>query len=355
MPCYNAGKMLDRSVAQILSQSIKPAAILLMDDGSSPALELSPKLAEMQKGWPLEIIRDPVNRGLASVRNAALARCRTRLIASLDADVAAEHNWLEMLLNAINAQHVAGVGGRLDEFYQESLADRWRAVHMAQHWGDNPVLNPRFIYGANSLFQAEILCSAGGYHSSLRTNYEDMSLSEKLYSQKHMLYYEPAAKCRHLRRDNLRSVLPGFWKWYHAKGVIQGEFDSPEGLLGRIERVNFGIFRHRFDMDANAGRKEFLILDLLLPWVFCALDLELAQRLKKIPCPAFPNVSQLEFMPAPLRKLLPEILAPSQNTGTTEPWHESYYKLFEESLNNSWHHRIKLCGDAPWPKEDDIR
>lgn len=268
VPCYNPGALLTRVVDGIRRQTIRPARVLLVDDGSS----------ELPGSGGYEVLRHGANLGLAAARNTALAACRTRLIAALDADVVADPDWLEGLLSTLNETGAAGVGGRLVEHEQAQLGDRWRAVHMAQHWGDQRVVNPRFLFGANTLFAADVLRGAGGYLAELRTNNEDRTLCDALYASGCTLVYEPAAVCRHLRRDTAVSVLRGYWKWHHAKGLVRGDFDSDVGALRRIGEVNFGIFRYRYDLDLRAGRRDFLPLDLALPWVFCALDLEMLSR-----------------------------------------------------------------------------
>ena len=326
VPFYNTWQTIPPCIDGIIKQSVQPGRMLLIDDGSEP-----PFAGSKEK---LEVIRAPENKGLASARNTALENCVTPLIASLDSDVVPEKDWLENLLEAMNSnQNISGAGGKLSEYYQDTLGDRWRAVHMAQHWGDKAFLNPRFIYGANNIFKTEALRSIGGYSASLRTNYEDMSLSETLYAKGHSLFYTPSAKAYHLRRDTEESILQGFWKWYHAKGLTAGEFNSGDGLIDRIERVNFGIFRYRYDMDLNAERKDFLELDSLIPWVFCALDLQLANKTANIQVPEFPSTKLFSRLPENSRGLFLKIIPETKKPSRKETWHDEYINKFNLCLH----------------------
>jgi GT2 family glycosyltransferase len=332
VPCYNVYGTIKKCVEGILKQSIRPNRILLLDDGSEPPLTL-----ENAGNSGIEIIRSPENRGLARGRNRALDLCETPLIASLDADVMADEFWLENLLEALNRNGVAGVGGRMDEFYQDTLGDRWRAVHMKQHWGDEPILNPRFLYGANNLFRAEILRRYEAYDLNLRTNYEDMSLCEKLYRNGEKLYYEPAAKCLHLRHDTEQSILVGFWKWFHAKALINGEFDTPEKLIDRIGRVAFGIYDYRYRQDMENERTELLELDDLIPWVFCALDLDLARKQKGLNIPEFPTGIEIsKYLSQKQEQLLFQIIPAPEKPEKAEAWHQAYLAEFNKCLECSW-------------------
>ena len=205
---------------------------------------------------------------------------------------------------------------------------------MKQHWGDKPLVNPRFLYGANNLFLASALRDAGAYGATLKTNYEDMSLSERLLSLGRTLVYEPAARCGHLRRDTDSSILRGFWKWFHAKGLLQGDFNSPEGLLRRVDAVNFGIFRYRFDLDEREGRADFLKLDILIPWLFCALDLEMARSHAKLDVPEFPG-GLISALPSESLAILKQALPKAFWTDSNyQPWHRDYLDKFQMCLKS---------------------
>jgi len=273
VPFYNAGRTIERCIESLLAQTIKPKRLFVIDDGS---------LEKLPEGIAVEVISHGINKGLAAGRNTALNNCETALIASVDADVIAQPQWLEVLLNTLNDSAAAGVAGRMDEYYQENTGDRWRAVHMAQHWGDEKQENPRFLFGANTLMNVEALRKVGGFDTSCRTNNEDRTVCDALVEHGAKLIYQPKARCLHLRQDETHTILSAYWGWHHAKGVKEGDFDSYKGLLSRIKRVNFGIGEYRAEMDSLAGRSEFIPLDYLLPLVFCCRDLDLYCRRQKI-------------------------------------------------------------------------
>lgn len=329
IPCYNAEATIDKSLEGVFAQTVAPLRIILVDDGSSPPLSIDEKYRDK-----VEILLQPSNMGLSAARNRALSEIKTPLVAALDSDVVPSPRWLEILLDTMNNFDIAGAGGRLDEFYQDTIGDRWRAVHMAQHWGDEAVMNPRFIYGANSIFRRDVLAAAGNYNAKLRTNYEDMSMCELLYSKGFQMRYEPSARCSHLRHDTEESILRGFWQWFHAKGLINGDFNSAEGLLDRIARVNFGVGRYRYNKDKEAGRNDFLKLDALIPWVFCALDLKKASHIGLAgTVPQFPDQEESSKLDKDSASLLVKITGQMPDAGN-EIWHGKYHRIFLENLSS---------------------
>jgi glycosyltransferase involved in cell wall biosynthesis len=344
VPCFKAGRTVDACMGALLGQSLVPRRFLAIDDGSPQPLALA----------GVEVIRHSVNSGLAAARNTALAACETPLIASVDADVVADRDWLARLLAALNeaasSHPMGGAGGRLTEHYQQRLADRWRAVHMAQHWGPERILNPRFLYGANTLLVADEVRHGGGYDMALRTNNEDRVLSEALVARGLGLVYEPRATCRHLRQDGCRSILQGYWQWHHAKGLQRGDFDSPEGLLRRIGEVNFGISRYRFDKDRADGRNDFLGLDAAIAWVFCALDLRFFARRHQQPFTLdLWNESGLGAGVKPqasaaMLKVLGAVEGLEKPVGPRPLWQADYLRAFDRLLDEAgWQQDCELA------------
>jgi len=339
IPYYQAQATIAACLDAVASQTQRPGHILVVDDGSATAF--APPAA-------VELLQHPRNLGLAAARNTALQACKTPLLAALDADVAPATDWLEALLECLNCHALAGVGGKLIEHVQDSVADRWRAVHMCQNWGDTDQVDPRFLFGANTLFRTEAVRAAGGYDQRLRTNNEDRTLCDKLYEQGHRLRYCAAATCRHLRRDTMTSILPGYWKWHHAKGLLRGDFDRLEGVLQRIAAVNFGIFRYRFDLDRQHNRHELLGLDAALPWVFCLLDLQLFATQTGTPESEQLRQRILAMAPMAAQPLLPRLLPTLPANGEALPdWAHHYLSAFAQALEQfAWH---KDCAtEALW-------
>src|SRR5215469_904103 len=164
VPAYNVAEFLPRCLEGVLAQTRPADEILLIDDGSRDAC------AEIASKYPgVTLIRHEINKGLAAARNTAMRAARNQWIASLDADCVPAPDWLAQLTERLRDSSVVGVGGMLTEGVQGTLADRWRAVHMPQHWGDAEILNPRFLFGCNNVLRKSAVLAIGGYDESMRT------------------------------------------------------------------------------------------------------------------------------------------------------------------------------------------
>jgi GT2 family glycosyltransferase len=243
IPCYNAERYLKDCLQAVLKQTHAPDEVLVIDDGSTD------RTTEIASSYPVRLIRHRSNKGLAAARNTAVLNSRNEWIASVDADVVAAHDWLEKLVKSMNGDGIAGVGGKLVEKFQQRLADRWRAVHMPQHWGDCPNGKPLALSGSNALFKASALREVGLYNEKFRTNYEDSDICGRLRARGYRLFYTPHAVCYHLREDTIRSILRTWWRW-HAPPWQQQAFTRDvlfrklKNDLGHLRRLAFYDLRH---------------------------------------------------------------------------------------------------------------
>jgi cellulose synthase/poly-beta-1,6-N-acetylglucosamine synthase-like glycosyltransferase len=258
-PAYNVSEYLARTIEGLIGQTYKFDEILVIDDGSRD------NSAEIASRYPqVTLIKHPLNKGLAAARNTAMRAARNELVASVDADVVADPNWLATLLPHLSDPKVAGAGGFLAEGVQKTLADRWRRARMAQEWGESFIRNPRFLYGSNNVFRKSAVLGAGGYNESLRTCGEDPDLAARLRAQGWDFVYDPAARATHLRHDNLKSIMDMYWRWWKF-----GNQAYPNGVTLRswLGHALFVHFRYNFwdpaKVDLSQGRLDLLAMDFL--------------------------------------------------------------------------------------------
>jgi glycosyltransferase involved in cell wall biosynthesis len=260
IPAYNVARFLPTAIESLLAQTLAPAEIVVIDDGSKD------DSASVAQRYPhVTVVRHERNSGLAAARNTAFRVARGEFVASLDADCVAEPTWLEKLSQHLTEAKIAGAGGFLREGVQNSIADRWRAAHMRQEWGATPVRNPKFLFGCNNIFKRAAVLEAGGYDETMRTNGEDCELSRQLYAGGWELIYDPAARATHLRCDSVKSILDTYWRWWKS-GV--NAYVSGISLRSVVGHALFVHFRHTFlelfTRDLQARRFELLPLDVLL-------------------------------------------------------------------------------------------
>ena len=271
IPTYNVAQFLPRCMKSLLAQELPADEILVIDDGSG---DNSAELAAACPG--ITLIRHTANKGLAAARNTAVNAARNEFVASIDADCVAHPSWLGELAKNMSDPKLAGVGGKLIEGVQDSLADRWRAVHMPQEWGDSLLRNPRFLFGCNNLFRKSAVLAAGGYDERWRTNGEDTNLCANLREKGWDLLYDPSARATHLRHDTTRSILDTYWRWWRFGVNAYGTGVKLRSVIGHALFVHFRYnFLEPAEKDFQASRWSLLGFDLLVLGYFPYRDFRL--------------------------------------------------------------------------------
>lgn len=249
VPCYNAERYIEGCLRAILAQTYKADEIIIVDDGCTDGT-----MAIASK-YPVRIVHHGKNKGLAAGRNTGFGSARNEFVAGLDADCVPEPDWLEKIMDRFTDERVAGVGGKMLEKNRDTMPNRWRAHHMAQHWGDRVVVNPNFLFGADNVYRKSRIMEAGSFNEKYRTNYEDVDMGEKLKAKGYTLVYTPEAVAWHLRFDDRGSLLRTCWSWNYSnwpltlKNVLYIFFTSPlkavkmaaGDLVGKKD-VGFAIF-----------------------------------------------------------------------------------------------------------------
>jgi len=125
IPVYNRPDLLQRAVSSVSRQSFAPFEILVVDDGSSPAIEILNDLHSI----PVRILRNVQNQGVSAARNLGIREANGDWIALLDSD----DEWMEDKLQK-QVHHIE---------QHEGL----HAIHTGEKWirNGNEVIPPAYL------------------------------------------------------------------------------------------------------------------------------------------------------------------------------------------------------------------
>lgn len=201
IPCYNAEAFIGTVLRSVEEQTLTPAEILVIDDGSCDG---SREIVRQHPG--VRLISHDQNYGIAAARNTAWKNAIGDIIVYIDADTKAHQNLLEELVKSYSYSDIAGVGGRGLEICQISLYDRWRKEVLFQGWGERFISDVPFLFGVCASFRRQFLKEFGGFDPFFRISGEDMDFSFRARKAGFHLAYNPNALVFHLRTDDRRSI-----------------------------------------------------------------------------------------------------------------------------------------------------
>jgi glycosyltransferase involved in cell wall biosynthesis len=104
VPCYRCALTIKDAIDSIVAQTLRPAEILLVDDGSGDdTLEVLHRVAAAHETDWIRVIALPVNSGPARARNTGWQHARQPYVAFLDADDCWGPRKLELQMAALEA------------------------------------------------------------------------------------------------------------------------------------------------------------------------------------------------------------------------------------------------------------
>ena len=186
IPLYNGGPFIEAALNSVLAQSLRPARINVIDDGST---DDGPAIVErLAQENDITLIRKP-NGGQSSARNLGILQANTPLIALLDQDDIWYPNHLEELVKPFRERRYPELGwvySNLDEIDHDgrmvtrSCLDQKPEIQHPKRSIVGCLTTDMFILPSASLISRKAFHAAGGFDERL-SGYEDDDLFLRMF------------------------------------------------------------------------------------------------------------------------------------------------------------------------------
>jgi glycosyltransferase involved in cell wall biosynthesis len=163
VPCYRHGIFLDECIESIKAQTLAPARVVVVDDGSDDP-ETVEGIGRLDDDPEVEVIRQPSNRGPSAARNRALEVLDTSYVLPIDADDKLLPDALERMLARLEAApedvgfvypHAQHFGNRND-YVRLPAYNLW--LLLRENYCPAPALFDRRLFGEHGVrYPEEIL------------------------------------------------------------------------------------------------------------------------------------------------------------------------------------------------------
>ncbi len=147
IPYFNRQNWIVDCVQSALRQSLPPAEVLIVDDGSTEPLSALPSMQPLLQTGSVKVIRTE-NRGVSAARNEGLRNAASEFVLFLDSDDLLEPRALEVLAHALQADRAAIAFGA------------WRDIH--EDGEEARIVRPRSGYDDAYARVVECGCATGG-------------------------------------------------------------------------------------------------------------------------------------------------------------------------------------------------
>jgi glycosyltransferase involved in cell wall biosynthesis len=212
--CFNEIQNIGKCLDSLLSQSIEPYQILVIDNGSTDGtVEV---IRRYEKENPvIKMLTNPII-GIARSRNIAVGKCLTKLLAFTDADTYASKDWLKKLQDGFTKYrktipHLVAVGGsnvpteQLLALYLDSFLGTGTSIQGRIYPTDRLVSH---IPCVNVLYDLQAVRLVNGFDESLGNIIEDEDLTLRLCQHHYQFMYIHDAFVNH-------AINPNWGLWLH--------------------------------------------------------------------------------------------------------------------------------------------
>jgi glycosyltransferase involved in cell wall biosynthesis len=224
---YNRPLEVKGAVQSILSQSMEPFEIIIIDDASKSPLRMD--LNDSR----IKLIRFDTEVGLSAARNYGISIAKGEYVAFMDDDAIASNHWIEEIQNGITAGGEI-LGGPLRPLFRAKPPKWWNEKDLGYFVGVGNSETQQ-IWGANMVFKKEVFQKIGVFNPNIGRqkgkllSLEDANLISRGKKSFRVLFL-PKAEVYHLVRSQ-RLALGYIIRWSYNHGKSQRIELGPNKLL----------------------------------------------------------------------------------------------------------------------------
>jgi GT2 family glycosyltransferase len=227
IPNYNGERWLPGVLESVAAQTLAPAEVLVVDDGSTDG-----SLALIAERFPeVRVLALGSNGGFARTANAGIGAVGEEAVALVNTDVVLAPDWLERAVAALDAR-AASVATKLVDLDDPSLlydaGDVLRRDGVCEQRGrferdgggyDEPGEVFAACAGA-ALYRRSAVLAAGGFEERFGTYLEDVDLGLRLRLAGWTCRWEPRAVARHAGGGSSAALAHGAGAWVERNTLL---------------------------------------------------------------------------------------------------------------------------------------
>ncbi len=219
------------AVASLCHQTVRPCEIIVViDDNSSLFTRSSVHFRDVPGAQIITVVENCEQPGLSGARNTGIAIAIGEILAFLDDDAMAAHDWVEQLISGFADPTVMGVGGTIVPLWDNGRPGWFPkefdwvvgCTYRGMPEENAPIRN---LIGANMSFHREVFATLGGFrngvgqvgNSMLRCDDTEFCIRVgQRWPQCQMLYWPAALVYHHVPASRAR------WHYFRRRCYTEG-------------------------------------------------------------------------------------------------------------------------------------
>lgn len=195
IPSYNRGQFLRESIESVLSQTVRPDEVLLIDDGSSDDTALICREYESRYPELIRFAQNKENLGIVATFNKAMDLSKGDYVCILASDDRLEPKYIEYTSRTLNENPNVAIaytdyilfGSRAKEVYEDHLPERRGGILdegryriCFPEFTEEAISGPHSFMHGTSMYRRKAYVDAGGSYRHEGTEPEDYNLFKRM-------------------------------------------------------------------------------------------------------------------------------------------------------------------------------
>lgn len=245
---YNVSNLINNILTSLQQQTFQNYEVIIVNDGStddtSQAAKSSAERLGLNKQDQSKVrVFDLPHQGLSATRNSGINAAQADIVAIIDADCHAQHQWLEEIYQEIETKGETVVTGNTKIPQSTFLGDCISGLgypgggHLGfeKMWPVDENGYTNHLAGGNCAFRKEIIQKLGAFNPKLTITADDVYLSQKILENKLKIKYNPDMIMSHPPRKDLLSFL----SWHYQRGRGSYFFKQQVGSFNKFYKLRF--------------------------------------------------------------------------------------------------------------------
>jgi GT2 family glycosyltransferase len=207
VPCFNNAATLRGAVESLWAQTMPPAEIVVVDDGSTDGS------FQCVRDLGVRVVRHDTNLGRGAARARAMQETTHDFVLGCDATTRLEPDYAAKALRWLEEPRVAGVFGSIRQATQDTVANRWRGRHLFKLDVPRAPRRDAPLATAGAVVRRSAVAEVGGFDASLRHS-EDADLGRRLLQRGFEVVSDPNLEIVCFANNTVAQVLERYWRWY---------------------------------------------------------------------------------------------------------------------------------------------
>lgn len=253
---YNGAHILGECLDAVFAQTYPHLEVIVVDDASADdSLKVATSYSRVK------VIANRRNRGLAHCRNRGLDEATGSYIAFIDNDAVLEPDWLEAMLEAVQAWPDARLFASHIVFYgdPDMINSTGGFINLAGYAWDRGIYRPAaevrypplvfYPCGAAMFMDRRLLDEVGGFDEAYSYSFDDVELGWRALMAGHQVIYVAGAKVRHRFSSTVGRYNPRKLYLYERNRILCLCKNIEAATLRGVATESIGLYLHRIRVE----------------------------------------------------------------------------------------------------------